>query len=150
MIKRTPQDIADFFGCYVAQTYNGDWFVHTDKPVMHKGAWVSHTGIGFPNQMVEAPDDHDWIILYKPGPVSEKADSDNDESDVYKEGRNPITDAPHQSAVHVHQEYTVFRAEDIQELEAVVNESIPEGWRPIGGIAVYHDLFYQAMVRGLP
>lgn len=94
MIKRTPQEIADFFGCYVSQTDNGDWFVHTDKPIMHKGAWVSHTGIGFPNQMVEALASHDWTTLYEPKPLSKKADSYNDVGDLYKKGRDPINGAP--------------------------------------------------------
>ena len=32
MIKRTPQEIADFFQCYVAQDEDGDWYMYKDKP----------------------------------------------------------------------------------------------------------------------
>ena len=83
MIKRTPQEIADFFGCYVAQTFSGYWFVHIDKPIMHKGAWISHNGIGFPNQLVDAPADHDWEQLYEPRKITPESGIINEES-----GRN--------------------------------------------------------------
>ena len=161
MIKRTPQEIADFFGCYVTQNYNGDWFVHIDKPVMHRGAWVSHTGIGFPNQMVEAPDDHDWEILYEPRDITPKSGDLNRESgkncqksDLYpylpdsgisaksycpdSKDSGSKDSAPHQSQVHTHQEYQVIADPDASNLFSRVNRLLADGWRPQGGIAVEH------------
>ena len=37
MIRRTPQDIADFFGCYVAQNEKGRWKLYCAKPIFCKG-----------------------------------------------------------------------------------------------------------------
>ena len=160
MIKRTPQEIADIFGCYVAQTATGYWFLSEEKPPLRSYGWITRDRYDLPDGFVNVPEGHSWDHLYEPqgkegkteGDLpyfTETADSDN-KQDAYseKQADSDNKEAPHQSQVHVHQEYAVFRAEDIQELEAVVNESIPEGWMPTGGIVIHNDLFYQAMVRG--
>lgn len=161
MIKRTPQEIADFFGCYVSQNFSGDWFVHMDKPVMHKGAWISHNGIGFPNQLVEAPDDHDWAILYEPQPCSVEAPvSDNKGSSYSRESVIPDNKPDHSSEVFIHKEYVVVEGNRTQDLSKKVNVFLKHGWKLQGGVAVEYlpesdgykegsETFYQAMVRGI-
>lgn len=41
MNKRTPQEIADFFGCYVAMDSDGTWYMHETKPEIRDIIWVS-------------------------------------------------------------------------------------------------------------
>lgn len=161
MIRRTPQEIADFFQCYVSQNFSGDWFVHMDKPVMHKGAWISHDGIGFPNQLVESPDNHDWEILYEPQPYSVEAPiPDNNGSSYSRESAIPDNKPDHASEVFIHKEYVVAEGNRTQDLSRKVNILLNHGWKLQGGVAVEYlpesdgykegsEIFYQAMVRGL-
>lgn len=41
--------------------------------------------------------------------------------------------------------YRVVSSTSITELERLVNSAIKIGYRPIGGITVCHDVFYQSM-----
>lgn len=162
MIKRTPQEIADFFQCYVSQNFSGDWFVHMDKPVMHKGAWISHDGIGFPNQLVEAPDDHDWAILYEPCvcDTNKNAQKTHEETHEETQGYESITpdtsksvDSPHIGEVYTHKEYHIVSAHkgiDPESFEKGVMAWVERGWKPCGGISFDKEgCPYQAMVRGV-
>ena len=62
MIKRTPQEIADFFQCYVAQDEDGDWYMYKDKPMRNedRGIWVGSIDdpLRIPYMTVEIPDNH--------------------------------------------------------------------------------------------
>lgn len=154
MIKRSPQEIADFFGCYVSQNFSGDWFVHMDKPIMHKGAWISHDGIGFPNQLVEAPDDHDWEILYEPRPYSEKsADSINKEASCSEKALVSENKPAHLGEVYTQKEYRIVTAHkeiDSESFAKGVMAWVERGWIPAGGISFdKQGCPYQAMVRGI-
>ena len=73
MIKRSPQEIADFFQCYVAQDENGLWYINGCKPELkiEKGYWKPQRTpddfeINIFSILVSAPADHDWTHLYEP------------------------------------------------------------------------------------
>ena len=71
MIKRTPQEIADFFGCYVVQDRGSKMFnLYLHKPTisMQFGWWTDDDSIErqFPVSDVKIPSDHDWTHLYEP------------------------------------------------------------------------------------
>lgn len=89
---------------------------------------------------------------------AETADSDNKAvSYSEKQADSDNKEAPHQSQVHVHQEYQVIADPGASNLFSRVNRLLADGWRPQGGIAVEHIdgendsgyILYQAMVRGL-
>ena len=142
MIKRLPQEIADFFGCYVAQDKSGDWYLYEKAPVLDlsEAMWIDGgRSAKAPHEAFMAvTEDHDWKKLYSPKP----ADSDNK--------------ASHQSQVHVHQEYDVVCGGYPEQLSIKVTQLIHEGWKPVGGIVCLppahredSETFYQAMVRGI-
>lgn len=145
MIKRTPQEIADFFGCYVAQNErSGSFKIYSEKPEVIiedevygvRNVWVMANkpeGVfEYITSLVEVPKDHDFHRLYEPN-LSE----------------NPTGSAPHQSEVHTHREYIIMCADNRITLEQYVMDKINHGWELSGGIAVDKGFFYQAMVRGL-
>lgn len=76
MIKRTPQEIADFFGCYVAQDMSDRWYAYEEKPHMERNnTWDIDCGrsvsiIG--DDLFDIPADHDWTHLYEPQITCEK------------------------------------------------------------------------------
>ena len=160
MIKRTPQEIADFFGCYVAQDGNGYWHMFNMKPTLIKSTCVNpnvkawylndHDCVRYAclyEGWVDVPSDHDWTHLYEPHPdnksdgcYADKADSDN------KPGER--------------KEYAIVEGKRTQDLAGKVNVMLDHGWNPQGGIAVEYlpesdgykegsEIFYQAMVRGV-
>lgn len=92
MIKRTPQEIADFFQLYVAMNENGAWYGFGVRPIMEESTWrVNNKGFTFiPEGMIDIPFTHDWKHIYEPRSLSEKADSYNYEGDLYKEIRDLI------------------------------------------------------------
>lgn len=142
MIRRTPQEIADFFGCYVAQDMSDRWYAYQKKPHMErKNTWVTDDGgsiciIG--DDLFDIPDNHDWTVLYEPRTTCEER-----------------TEAPHQSEVHVHREYVVEHHTELAPLMSRITVLMNDGWMPQGGIFrdwdKYNSSFryYQAMVRGV-
>ena len=167
MIKRTPQEIADFWQCYVAMDKNGEWYAFSKKPELgsvNPSRWdnedescqyVCITGF------VECDTDHDWTKLYEPYDSRMQnpfyALADEFITKAKKAGFLDDDTAPHQSQVHTHQEYQVIADPDASNLFSRVNRLLADGWRPQGGIAVEHIdgendsgyILYQAMVRGL-
>lgn len=177
MLKRTPQEIADFTGCWVAQTPTGHWFIAKKRPLLRSYGWFIHieNRYDLPEEVVDVPEGHSWNHLYGPQgkegkteedfPCSaETADSDN-KQDAYSgkpadsDNKDPIEvfkdiQARHQSEVHVHQEYTVVFNMTLSSLCDFVNKHIAEGWKPQGGVTSWigengYRTYYQAMVRGL-
>lgn len=170
MIKRTPQEIADFTGCYVAQTATGYWFLSEEKPPLRSYGWITRDRYDLPDGFVNVPEGHSWDHLYEPQGkegkteedfpyFTETADSDN-KQDAYsgKQADSDNKEAPHQSQVHVHTEYCIVININPVGLSERVHELISEGWRPLGGVAVEHlpksegyveeCCYHQAMVRG--
>ena len=74
--KRTPQEIADFFNCYVAMDKNGDWYLYEELPyiIPKDFYWGSSRGIGTIcltdnlglRTLVLAPETYNWRTLYRP------------------------------------------------------------------------------------
>ena len=175
MIKRLPQEIADFFECYVAQDKSGDWYLYEKAPAidLSKAIWTDG-GVstrGMSDTFMDFPEGHDWTKLYGPQgnqgksegdfPCStERADSDNKEAPYSeKQADSDNKEAPHQSQVHVHAEYCIVTNVNPVGLSGHVRELVSEGWRPQGGVAVEHlpksegyvqdCCYHQAMVRGM-
>ena len=174
MIKHTPQEIADFFGCYVLMSASGDWYMTTEKPdkdtlnwkIQRYNRW--HKIRDF---MIDPPADHDWTHLYEPQADNKDIqlggmamfEIDGQKIIVAtkekflelqkKIAMKPV--APHQSEVYTHCEYRAITAFSLPSLTDRVNAAMPEGWRPQGGLLHFSEkgkdesLFYQAMVRGV-
>lgn len=72
MIKRTPQEIADFFGCYVAmdKILGSGWYGYALKPHRENTLWFSHNEdplqLYIPSELINIPANHDWTKLYEP------------------------------------------------------------------------------------
>ena len=151
MIKRGPQEMADFFGCYVAQDEDGGWYMYKDKPIRNedRGIWVGSIDdpLMIPYMTVEIPDNHLWTMLYEPRPCSEKApDSENKPE--------------HLGEVYTHKEFRIESHTEMAPLASKITALMNEGWMPSGGLVVEHlpmadgyvedgQVFYVAMVRGV-
>ena len=143
MIRRSPQEIADFFGCYVAQDEAGNWFLYQDKPALINESWsVPENSILLLNEeLINVPVNHHWRCLYEP--------------------RMQKPERPdHASEVFIHKEYVVAEGNRTQDLSRKVNILLNHGWKLQGGVTVEHlpisdgyvedgAVFYQAMVRGV-
>ena len=70
MIRHSPQEIADFFGCYVVQSEkDGIWYVIPYKPTKFENGWAyrySCDVVPIDKKYIEAPADHDWTHMYEP------------------------------------------------------------------------------------
>lgn len=73
--KRTPQEIADFFNCYVAMDEDGYWYLYNEEPIIGKDdfSWsTANCGTGDILSISEsflllnAEEDHNWRTLYRP------------------------------------------------------------------------------------
>ena len=179
MIKRTPQEIADFFGCYVARDADRRWHVFKEKPELNLGYYRKENtlikiGIYLNPELINTDNVYQLAVLYEPhsgtnqqadegmSPESGDAGSNfgnnqhpDNKGEAYYQNR-PDFDNKHQYEVHAHAEYRVVSAvADTEDLDTKVNKLIAEGWRPQGGVAFmqyddnHYDTFYQAMVRGV-
>lgn len=137
MIKRTPQEIADFFGCYVTQDEKGRWRLFCAKPIIYKGldntiAWDSEYEQSLLiSCLIDVPKGHNCKYLYEP----QKQDT-----------------APHQSEVHTHKEYQIVCGDECGEgryISDSVNKKLSEGWELYGTPFYGNGYIYQAMVRGV-
>ena len=153
MIKRTPQEIADFFGCYVFQSGEEikSWLISRDKPTRREHAWAYTWNIDIiviGEEFVSVPADHDWTKLYEPRPL----DSDNKDSSYYQ--KTADSDNKHQSEVHVEKEYVLLGEFHPGTLMQKVDELLKDGFRLYGNPWTGPDsscgyIHYQAMVRGV-
>lgn len=75
--KRTPQEIADFFGCYVAMDWNGAWYLYEYEPMLSYSAkkWFCKRGecTAFGSDFnssaflfIEISETCNWRTLYRP------------------------------------------------------------------------------------
>lgn len=143
MIRRTPQEIADFFGCYVFQGRARDNFYMTKgKPEWNGADFCLHSDgmlSLIDKAVVDIPTGHDWTHLYEPQMVSAETAH--------------TTDTTHLGEVYAHKEYRIVTAHKEIDSEAFskgVMAWIERGWRPAGGISFdKHGCPYQAMVRGI-
>ena len=164
--KRSPQEIADFFQCYVVQAskYEGSSFRCSDeKPKFGPDGeyWVLKRWVEIPDELIKIPENHIWTQLYEPQPYSVEAPvSDNEGSSYSKESVFIDNKPDHASEVFIHKEYVVAEGRRTQDLSKKVNMLLNHGWKLQGGVAVEYlpesdgykegsEIFYQAMVRGL-
>lgn len=142
MIKRSLQEVADFFGCMVVRdiTVNGATLEKKDNNGVLDTIGYLFEDVLLPTNTKES----DFAFVYKPN-LSEKPTGSVGGAETAQ-----TTKAPHQSEVHTHKEYIIVGGEDNRiSLEKTVVDNMVNGWKPIGGIACYEGLFYQAMVRGV-
>ena len=174
MIKRTPQEFADFTGCYVAQDSDGSWYLYDEKPIRWSSGWSVDGGKCVDiTWLIAAPSNHDWTYLYEPhldnkrgANFQEALESENNASKnkipesgninaESGENRQKPDLCPHQSEVYVYRNYTVAEEKDTARLSIAVDELMANGWKPQGGLIKKWDedngyyVFYQAMVRGV-
>lgn len=80
--RRTPQEIADFFNCYVAMDEKGSWYMHEHAPMLKPidrmkpidRIWVCKHGESLllyslcsdALNILDIPEDHNWRTLYRP------------------------------------------------------------------------------------
>ena len=143
MIKRDPQEIADFFGCKVRvnpYTYNTDLWDANDEI---KGC------VGYLNhQLIHMSNMDDDKFMYEPQKKQEN--SGNKDGSYYQDFAD--SENKHQSEVYANKEYCVVVASDFESLKKRVQNMMNSEWKPQGGIVVEHlkeVFFYQAMVRGI-
>ncbi len=182
MIKRTPQEIADFYQCYVTEDRDYNVFkLYKEEPRLNPPDciydWDGDSFSQIDSTDINVTPEHVWCNIYAPksaeireqimNQIEEKTrELERAFESSYKEIFSIIpktllgsvggaeteqtTKAPHQSEVHTHKEYIIVGGEDnrISFAKTVVDNMV-NGWRPIGGIACYKGLFYQAMVRGI-
>lgn len=159
MIKRTPQEIADFFQCYVAMDRNGEWNIYENRPAIKNGMsfWVADSGFDaeINKVLLEVPADHDWTHLYEPQPCSEKpADSINKEASYSEKAPVSENKPDHTSEIYTEKEFKLIPAFDPARLEAMISDYLNEGFTLYGNPFVVEDRNYgpmiiQAMVRGI-
>lgn len=137
MVRHSPQEIADFFGVYVAQDNEGkQWNLFADKPQQIGVCWYAELedgGVDYGmdiTDFINASANHDWHILYE-----------------------PVSKAPHQSEVYTHKVYILIDASNPQALMEEVTKKLNEGWNLYGSPSIgadnYEWNYCQAMVRGL-
>ena len=152
MIKRTPQEIADFFGCYVAQDENGEWWVYVNKPILEEDHWATSNEdafeIGDLPIEIEVPKDHVWTKLYSPNvsenptgsTVSEMENvEDISEKETTREDSAEITQAK--------DSYVVAYGDCIAGLTGSVNAYLSEGYFTLGNLVIDKGEFYQSMIK---
>ena len=155
MIKRTPQEIADFFGCYVYEDSRYGQYefrLSEERPkISNNEFWdCCYTDAYLFHDLIELPPDHDWTHLYEPQNITSESGIINEKSDenCQKSGL-----CPHSGEVYTHKEYRLVEAHKGISPEAFskgVMAWIERGWEPSGGIAFDKEgKPYQAMVRGV-
>ena len=132
MIKRTPQEIADFFGYYVFSTDAKTWYVAHEAPKLRATGWICKKYNRLPPKIIDVPSDYDWTHLYEPHNKSDACFADRADSD------------------NKHHEYMIVTGNNYEYMNVLIsNYRAEDGWRPQGGIYFHDGVFYQAMVRGI-
>ena len=143
MIKRDPQEIADFFGCKVKvnpYTYNVDLW-DTNNDIKECVGYMKH-------HLVLTSNMADGKLTYEP--QGNSLNSENKDGPYYQDSEN--SENKHQIEVYTNKEYCVVVASDFESLKKRVQNMMSSEWKPQGGIVVEHlkdVFFYQAMVRGI-
>lgn len=158
MIKRTPQEIADIFQCYVAMNQDGAWYMFEEKPERQERTWrINSKHFAYlHSKLIDIPFPCDWTHLYEPRPYSEKsADSINKEASYSEEAPVSENKPAHLGEVYTHKEYRIEHSLEIEPLNNRITYLMNRGWKPQGGINVNYSpslktaSYHQAMVRGV-
>ena len=155
MIKRTPQEIADFFGCYVYEDSRYGQYefrLSEERPkISNNEFWdCCYTDAYLFHDLIELPPDHDWTHLYEPRITHEKR------MENARITQEPRTNPEHIGEVYTHKEYRIESSQEMEPLNNRITTLMHQGWKPCGGVSVRNDrnamngaVYYQAMVRGV-
>lgn len=84
MIKRTPQEVADFFGCYVGNLRPYLWSLFKKRPSYNKDFewWETKEPdqeLSISSELIYVPENCDYSILYEPREqINLKKEGNND------------------------------------------------------------------------
>lgn len=145
MIKRSPQEIADFFGCKVQvnpYTFSANLWDANDE---------IKEGLGYLNhKLIHMSNTADDNLTYEPQEKQEN--SGNKDGSYYQDSEN--SENKHQSEVHIGARYVLLGEFNPYELMRKIDELLNDGFKLYGNPFVgpetsYGYIHYQAMVRGL-
>ena len=153
MIRRTPQEIADFFGIYLAQNISGDWHGYEEKPIKQKsGNWgirdFSAAEIGMDEYIIDLPDYNEYGKLYIPN-VSENPTSStvSEMENVVAVSKNEITREDSAEIEQAKDHYVIAYGDCIAGLTGSVNAYLSEGYKLAGNLVIDKGEFYQPMIK---
>lgn len=173
MIKRSPQEIADFCQGYVFNSCSAlSWVITPDKPKIVNGEWTwDHDSIlwfTLPVYALNIPADHDWTHLYEPRKSIKSENSVLDTRNQPETAENSVitsetrtnqqganyqkpTDSDnkpgHLGEVYTHKEYKVLCYTDEASLSEAVTSLMADGWEPQGSVTmVYMGEDYSSLV----
>ena len=162
MIKRDPQEVADFLGVYVAQDEDGDWYIFCEKPELNNSCnvWSGGWYMLLNPDIIAIPKAHNWRLLYEPQGKQEKSEgnslnSGKKDGSCYQDFADSDNNAPHQSEVYVGERYVLLGEFNPDTLMQKVQEYLNKGYMLYGNpwtgpdTGSYGYIHYQAMVRGL-
>ena len=163
MIKRTPQEIADFFGCYVFEAETeGDFYVTKQRPIKDCDCYVIRAGdeaLGISSEFIRLTIGHYQSRLYEPhgkeGKTEEDFPNPDNKSNACYEDQADSDNKPNRlGEVYTHKEYVLLCEFQPGPLMQKVNELLQDGFRLYGNPwtgpdSNYGYIHYQAMVRGV-
>ena len=150
MTRRTPQEIADFLGCYIAQDVNQNWWAYIKKPFIGDRMWFTSDGVAIANVnfLIETPEDHVWTKLYIPN-VSENPTgstvSEMENVEGISEKETAIKDS--EKIEQASDSYIVVYYDCLEGLVENVNAYLSEGYVLCGNLVVDSNEFYQPMIK---
>lgn len=154
MIKRTPQEISDFFGCYVAQDDERNWWIYENKPFLDGDCWQSD-GKCFEVEEylieIDVPEDHIWTKVYSPNASENLTCSSSTVSKMEKivgiseKETSSIADNKEQHVTYP--QYIVACGGSLATIEESVNFYMSEGYLPFGSLGVNGHWIYQPMIK---
>lgn len=148
MIKRDPQEIADFFGCKVQvnpYTFSANLWCANDE-IKECVGYLNH-------ELMHMSNTDDDKLTYEPQENQWK--SGNKDGSCYQDFADYDNNAPHQSEVYIEDHYVLLGEFNPGTLMQKVEEYLNKGFKLYGnpwtgpdtGSAGY--IHYQAMVRGV-
>lgn len=149
MIRRTPQEIADFFGCYVAQDDERNWWIYENKPVLDGDCWLTGgKSDEITRYLVETPEDHVWTKIYSPN-VSENLTSST-VSEMEKVAGISKKETTREDSAEIAQakdHYVIAYGDCIAGLTVSVNAYLADGYKLYGNLVIDNGEFYQSMIK---
>lgn len=155
MIKRDPQEIADFFGCKVQvnpYTFSAHLWDANDE-IKESVGYLNH-------QLMHMSNMDDDKFRYEPqekqgGQEETLSNSDNKNGSYYQNFEDSDNNAPHQSEVYIEDHYVLLGEFQPDTLMQKVEEYLNKGFKLYGNpwtgpdTRSYGYIHYQAMVRGI-
>lgn len=153
MIRRTPQEIADFFGIYLAQNISGDWHGYEEKPIKQKsGNWgirdFSAAEIGMDEYIIDLPDYNEYGKLYIPNVSENPTGSTVSEMEkVVGISEKETTKMDSAKIAQTSDSYVVVYYDCLEGLTENVNAYLSEGYLLCGNLVVDNSEYYQPMIK---